>query len=75
MQRHLKAVFPQGAGGVGMVVCAAAEPPLSQHGKVQHRARLGKHSSSVVVRHIAYVKAIDLQNNNNNKIRMIFSCV
>lgn len=67
MQRHLKAVFPQGAGGVGVVVRAAAEPPLAQHGEVQHRARLGEHSASMVVRHVAYVKAIDLQNNNHKK--------
>lgn len=75
MQRHLKAVFPRGTGGVRVVVCAAAEPPLSQHGEVQHWARLGKHSSSMVVRDVAYVKVIDLQNDNNNKIGIIFSRV
>lgn len=36
VQCHLKAVFPQGAGGVRMVVCAAPVPPLSQHSEVQH---------------------------------------
>lgn len=72
VQRHLEAVFSRGAGGVRVGVRAAAEPPLSQHSEVQHRARLGKHSSSVVVRNVAYVKAIDLQNNKN---KMIFSHV
>lgn len=71
VQRHLEAVLPGGAGGVRVAVGPAAEPPLSQHGEVQHRARLGKHGSSVVVRHIADVKAIDLQ--NSSKIGMVFS--
>lgn len=72
MERHLEAVFPQGAGAVGVVVRAAAEPPLSQHGEVQHRARLGKHSSSVVVGHVAYVEAVDLQNNKSPKKRELY---
>jgi len=76
VQRHLKAVFARGAGGVRVAVRAAAEPPLPQHGEVQHRAGLRKHGSSVVVGHVAYVKAIDLQCNNNNKNKNgIFMCL
>lgn len=61
VQGHLEAVLPPGARRVRVGVRAAAEAPLPQHRQVQHRARLRQHGSSVVVGHVAYVKAIDLQ--------------
>lgn len=68
VQRDLEAVLPRGrggggggGGGLGVAVRAAPEAPLSQHGEVQHRARLRQHSSSVVVGHVADVKAIHLK--------------
>lgn len=67
VQGHLEAVLPPGARRVRVGVRAAAEPPLPQHRQVQHRARLRQHGSGVVVGHVAYVKAIDLQTATGKK--------
>lgn len=79
VQRDLEAVLPRGGGGggLGVAVRAAPEAPLSQHGEVQHRARLRQHSSSVVVGHIADVKAIHLKKKKKRRSECcsyVFNC-
>lgn len=72
VQGHLEAVLPPGARRVPVGVRAAAEAPLPQHRQVQHRARLRQHGSSVVVGHVADVKAIDLRHNSKEKSMSCF---
>lgn len=84
VQRDLEAVLPRGrgggvggGGGLGVAVRAAPEAPLSQHGEVQHRARLRQHSSSVVVGHVADVKAIHLKKKRKKRSEYcshVFNC-
>lgn len=60
MKNHVEDLLP-GRAAVGMGMCPAAKAPLPQHREVQCGARLGKHSSGIVMRHIADVIVVDLQ--------------
>lgn len=75
VQGHLEAVLAPGARRLRVCVRAAAEAPLPQHRQVQHRARLGQHGSGMVVGHVAYVKAIDLQNSSKKSHNRVFRCL
>lgn len=71
MKDHVEDLFP-GRATVGVAVGPAPKAPLSQHAQVQRGTGLGKGGSGIVVRHIAGVTVVDLEEKNYDRGGTIF---
>lgn len=60
VEDHVEDLFPWRAA-VGVAVCSVPKAPLSQHGELHRSAGLGEGGSGVVVRYVADVTVVDLE--------------
>lgn len=68
---HMEDLFPWRAP-IEVAVCPVPKAPLSQHGKLQRGAGLGEGGSGIVVRYIADVTVVDLEDKNYDQSVTIF---